>query len=223
PSGFVKALSAAGGLVVIFVFLNYAVISPIKSAAKIDKVEQAVLLDQFKQAHNLLDAASEDDRLNPVALNRNARLYLQRFHASVSEPVDLLLDSEQHFLAAIQRDKADYQNFEHLIEVYTLIAETSKKEQKADWLQKAFDSAKRAVELYPGIGRLRFELAKIAEQLGKEEIAIAQYNKAIDIEDGYRQQFRTMYPDRALFSRLGEEKYKNAKQRITILSNQSTP
>ncbi|MHC4792113.1 MAG: O-antigen ligase family protein, partial [Planctomycetota bacterium] len=47
PSGFVKALSAAGGLVVIFVFLNYAVISPIKSAAKIDKVEQAVLLDQF--------------------------------------------------------------------------------------------------------------------------------------------------------------------------------
>ncbi|GAH73351.1 unnamed protein product, partial [marine sediment metagenome] len=62
-----------------------------------------------------------------------------------------------------------------------------------------------------------------AEQLGKTDIAINQYNEAIDIEDKYRRQFQEMYPGREIFSRLSEEKYQKAKQRIKYLSEQPAP
>jgi hypothetical protein len=59
--------------------------------------------------------------------------------------------------------------------------------------------------------------------LDKTDIAVAQYEKAVEIEDAYRNQFKVMYPGREIFSRLGEEKYKNAKQRIKYLSERLTP
>ncbi|MCJ7692073.1 MAG: hypothetical protein MUO22_01490, partial [Sedimentisphaerales bacterium] len=66
-------------------------------------------------------------------------------------------------------------------------------------------------------------MAQIAEKLNETDIALAQYKKAIEIEDAYRNQFRIMYPDRKVFSRLGELKYQNAKQKITQLSPKTTP
>jgi len=90
-----------------------------------------------------------------------------------------------------------------------LLAEVSTQQEKIDWLNKAFETASLAVEHYPGCARLRIELAKIA---------------AIDIEDKYRAQFRKMYPEREkIVSRLGEEKYQFAKQRLKLLTGQSTP
>ena len=78
--------------------------------------------------------------------------------------------------------------------------------------------------LYLGCARLRIELAKISELSGKTEIAISQYEKAIEIEDEYRAQFREMYPDREeIFSRLGDKKYLFAKQRIKDLRSQPSP
>ncbi len=60
--------------------------------------------------------------------------------------------------------------------------------------------------------------------LGKTDVAIKQYEEAIDIEDKYRAQFREMYPERKeIVSRLGEEKYQFAKQRLKFLTGQSTP
>jgi lipopolysaccharide biosynthesis regulator YciM len=96
-------------------------------------------------------------------------------------------------------------------------------QEKTEWLEKAYHSTKQAVERYPGCGRLRVELAKIAEQTGKTQVAVEQYEKAVEIEDAYRNQFRLMYPGRDVFSRLGEEKYNFAKQRIKQLSEQPTP
>ena len=64
---------------------------------------------------------------------------------------------------------------------------------------------------------------EIAEKLGQTDVAIEQYEKAVDIEDSFRVQFRLMYPGWEMFSRLGEEKYKNAKQRIKELCEQPTP
>jgi len=138
---------------------------------------------------------------------------------SQPEQADLLLQAEKSLLAAIERNRADFKNFKRLAEVYNLLAETST-QQRGDWLNKAFDSARCAVERYPGSARLRIELAKIAEQLGKTDIAVEHYKKAVEIEDSYRRQFRQMYPQRQICSRLGEEKYKNAKQRIKHLSQQ---
>ena len=57
--------------------------------------------------------------------------------------------------------------------------------------------------------------AKTAEKLGKNQIAIKHYRRAIEIEDNYRRQFEIMYPNKDTFiSRLGKEKYSFAKQRI---------
>ena len=60
--------------------------------------------------------------------------------------------------------------------------------------------------------------------LGKNDIAINQYEAAIDIEDEYRDQFREMYPEREeVVSRLGDKKYQFAKNRLKDLAKQSTP
>ncbi len=61
---------------------------------------------------------------------------------------------------------------------------------------------------------------EFAEQLGKNDSALEQYKKAVEIEDAYRKQFEMMYPGKKVFSRLGYEKYNLAKQRIEYLSKQ---
>ena len=71
---------------------------------------------------------------------------------------------------------------------------------------------------------MRVGLARVAEQLGKSEIAIEQYKEAVDIEDSYRRQFRTIYPDREdVVSRLGEDEYLSAKNRLKFLGEEKSP
>ncbi len=77
-----------------------------------------------------------------------------------------------------------------------------------------------ATYLYPGCERLHFELAKIAEQLGKTDLAHQEYKQTIEIEDSFRSQFKMMYPNREIVSRLGEDKYQFATERIKTLKKQ---
>ena len=101
-------------------------------------------------------------------------------------------------------------------------AEISAGLRHADLLGKAIDAAEDAIELYPGCGRLHFNLARIAEKMDKTKTAVEHYEKAIDIENQYRSQFRTMYPEREkIVSRLDKEKYQTAIDRVKELS--STP
>ena len=223
PAPFAKVIVVAAGLIITWAYLNYCLVPVAKAIAKIRQANQAGLYGDFQQAHNLLAAAAEDDCLSPAASSLNGRLYLQSFLTFGSKQADLLLYSEKYLLDAIGRNQTDFKNFERLAKVYTLLAETSIPQEKTDWLNKAFDSANRAVGLYPGSGRLRVALAEIAEQLGKTGIALEQYQKAIDIDDGFRYQFRLMYPGWEMFSRLGEEKYDFAKQRIKVLCEQPAP
>ena len=224
PAPFVKILTVAAGVVVTCVYLNYALIPAAKATAKIQQANEAISLGRFEQAHKLLDYAAEDDSLSPTALSLNGRLYLHHFKLTLNNR-DLLLQSERCLRAAIQRNGAAFKNFERLTEVYVLLAEISTQQEKNDWLKKAFDNASFAVEhRYPGCARLRIELAKIAELLGKTNVAIKQYEESIDIEDKYREQFQEMYPEREkIVSRLGEEKYQYAKQQLKFLTGQSTP
>jgi len=212
PVAFVRIVAILAGLVLIGVYFNYALIPVTKAGAKTKLAMQEVI-----SAHQLLEKAAEDDRLDPTALNLNGRFYLQQYNETAKKQPALLKQAEQCFLAAIGRDEADYKNYEKLSEVYNSLAETSSGQEKTDWLNKAFDIASSAVERYPGSGRLRIELAKIAEQLGKTALAIEHYQEAIRIEDAYRGQFQIMYPGREIFSRLGEEKYQFSKQRIKEL------
>jgi len=218
PAPFVKAIGVVVSLVLIWAYFNYALIPVAKAAAKTE-----LALRELGHAHQLLDQAAEDDRLDPAALNLNGRLYLQHYKETGRNQPLLLKQAEECFLAAIERNRADFKNFKRLAEVYNLLAETSIQQEKTAWLNKAFESASDAVERYPGSARLRIELAKIAEQLGKTDIAIKHYEEAINIEDKYRRQFQLMYPERKIFSRLGEEKYQNAKQRLEQLSQKPTP
>jgi len=216
PTPLAKVVAVVVALVMLGVYV-YFVWQPVyNSTAKIQQAQEAASNGEFERAHNLLTAAAKDDSLSPTASLLNGRLYLQRFIDSQPKQTSLLLQSEKHMREAITRNEADFGNFERLTEVYNQWAEVSTL-KKYDLLTKAFNSANRAVELYPGAGRLRIELAEIAENLGKTDFAIAQYKKAIEIEDAYRRQFRIMYPDREIFSRLGEEKYNSAKQRIEQL------
>ncbi len=218
PAAFVKVIIVAGAAIMVWAYFSYALVPVAKATAK---TQQA--LQELDRAHELLDRAAEDDRLDPAALNLNGRLYLQHYKETGKNQPVLLERAAESFLAAIRRNKADFKNFERLAEVYTLLAETSMQQEKTDWLEKACNSAKQAVKRYPGCGRLRFELAKIAGQLGETQVAIKQYEKAVEIEDAYRNQFRLMYPGRDVFSRLGEQKYNLAKQRIKQLYEQPTP
>jgi uncharacterized membrane protein YoaK (UPF0700 family) len=224
PAPFVKMLVVTTGLVITLLYFNYALIPAAKATAKIQQANRAISVGRFEQAHKLLDYAAEDDLLSPTALSLNGRLYLHHFQVTPRANRDLLLQAEKCLRDAIERNSAAFKNYERLTEVYLLLSETSTQQEKIDWLNEAFQTASLAVEHYPGCARLRIELAKIAERLDKNDIAAGQYAEAINIEDKYRAQFRKMYPEREkIVSRLGEEKYQFAKQRLKFLTGQSTP
>jgi hypothetical protein len=212
----VRIILAASGLVLIGGFFNYALV-PVAKTSSLN--QEAIRQKQLsKYAYYLLYEAAERDPLDPTALNLNGRLYLQNYKETPNAPPALLKNAETCFFAAIARDDVDFKNYEKLSEVYSLLAENSPEQEKKDLLNYAIDNIWSAVERYPTSDRLRFELAETAEQLGKTDIAVAQYGKAVQIEDAYRIQFKIMYPGRKIFSRLGEEKYEKAKQQIKSLS-----
>ena len=228
----VRLAAVVAGLAIVLAYLNYALIPVAASADKTYRAQQIMSFDQFDQIHTLLDSAAADDPLDPAALSLNGRLYLRHFelthNASPGVPGeanrDLLVRAEKCFLGAIDRNPAAFKNFERLTDVYMLLAETSPPQDSTTWAQKGYDTALQAVELYPGCARLRVETARIAEQLGKTDVAIEQYKKAIDIEDSYARQFKAIYPQKQeAVSRLGNDKYLYAKERLTALCEQESP
>jgi len=225
PSSLIKKLTIVGGLAFIFVYLSYVTIPVSKTSAKIQLANRAIFSGQFEEAHRLLNSASEDDSLSSEALSLNGKLYLHQINVTSSVNRDLLLQAEKQMLGAIEANKASFKNYERLTEIYSLLADISNDQEKIYWLNKAYDNALFTVEqLYPGCARLRIELAKISELLGKTDTAIVQYEKAIDIENKYREQFRKMYPKREeIVSRLGWKKYLFAQERLKHLKDQSNP
>ena len=221
PAFFAKTIIAAAGLLIIWAYLSYVLIPVAKTTSKIKQAYNANLNGLPGFAADLLAQATESDPSCPAAPSRNARLHLSLFRNTGRR--DSLVAAEKYMLIAIERNKADFKSFEQLAEVYSLFSRICSPEQRSDYLNKAFANAFHTVELYPGSGRLRIKLAQFAEQLGKTDIAITNYEKAIDIENSYREQFRIMYPGQTIFSRLGEEKYQTAKQRIKLLSKSLTP
>jgi O-antigen ligase len=217
PGLLARLLVTAASLAVVWAFFTHALIPMVRTTNKIRQAHQAAASGDFEWANTILVDAAEEDRLSPAAPSLNARLYLERFYAFASKPTDPLLRAERCLLEAIRRNPADFKNFERLTEVYILLAETSGAAQRSASLNKAFDSAKSAVERYPGLGRLHLQLAQIAEQLGKADIAVVHYKRAVEIEDSFRDQFARMYPTHEVFSRLGEQKYQFAKQKTESL------
>jgi O-antigen ligase len=174
------------------------------------------LLDQTQV---LLKRAAKEDPLNPQPNLSSATLYLQYIDYYGPKQKEVFTLAEKSLLATVGRDPADFRPYEKLAVVYKLLAEKSTGDAKTEYLQKRYDAASKAVELYPGLGRLRITLAEAAEAIGRTDVALANYKKAVEIEDAYRAQFRILYPDRKVFSRLGNEEYGYAKQRIAALQH----
>jgi O-antigen ligase/tetratricopeptide (TPR) repeat protein len=177
------------------------------STMKTYHAQQVITAGRFDQADILLDEAAKVDSLSAVAVNFNGRLCLQLYHDSAQ--VGFLEKAGTCFHNAIKRNPADYKAYEKLSTVYTLLGRP----------EQAFEWGLKATRLYSGCDRLWLNLAKITEQLSKPTLALQYYKKAVEIEDEYRRQFRTMYPQiENIVSRLGEQNYQFAKQRIKELS-----
>jgi tetratricopeptide (TPR) repeat protein len=217
PTAFTRIAVMAAGVLITWAYFKYCLIPVAKSTTEIKQAYQANRNGNSEEAYSILAAAVKQDHLSPVISSLAGRLYLQNFYNSSLKNKELLLRSEQYFLNAIHRNTANFRNFELLSEVYTSLAELSKGQAKTDWLNKTFNSSSMAVERYPGSAKLRIRLARIAEQLGEIDLAVQQYKKTIEVEDSFRLQFRIVYPDRKIVSRLGEEEYNFAKQRIKLL------
>jgi tetratricopeptide (TPR) repeat protein/O-antigen ligase len=211
-----KIFAPAVALIIVFAYFNYAIIPIARNAALIAQAGQPLSLGQFNLAHNLLDTATKVDPLNPEAPLMNGRLYLQHFSSPVMPRQQTLELAEQALFIAAQRNPADSRIFDSLTQCYYLRSQLLP-EQKELWLNSALDSAQTAVSLSPGDAELHLLLAQIAEDLGKKDLALKHYQKTVEIEDSFRELFRQMYPGREVFSRLGNDKYSLAKQRIKDL------
>jgi O-antigen ligase len=206
---FTKVAAVVFALIIIATYIGYAWLPVFRSTNKIQQAHKALSIGQFQRAHALFAEAGDYDKLDPTALNLNGRLYLQQYNEAGRQQSILLKNAEECFKKAITRNKADFKNYEKLSEVYELLGQT----------QKAYYWCQKALQLYPGSDRLHFKLAQIAEKLGKTDIAVEQYKKTIKIEESFRRQFKTMYPEREeIVSRLGEEKYQLAIKKVKELS-----
>jgi len=215
----VKVLILAAALMTSIVYFSYVFVPVAKSTTTIRKANVAIMPEY---AHELLDRAANEDVLSSSALSFNSQLYLRQYEMMLDKDRDLLLRAEACLKNAIERNNAEFNNFERLTDVYRLLAEASTGRKKTDWLDKAFEAASQAVERYPGCGRLHFKKAQISDRMDNAEMAIELYTKAINIEEEYRQQFRQMYPEiEDVVSRIDPNSYYYAKERIEELSKKS--
>jgi tetratricopeptide (TPR) repeat protein len=215
PCSFNKIAALLVAFAIGFAFISFALVPVASGTAKIEKANKYISAGWFEQAHILLDDAATTDKLSPLAPFLNAKLYIHHYLQSTDINPELLIRAEQCLRIAIERNEADFKNRERLTQVYLLLSEQSAGLEKTDWLNKAFSAASDTVRLYPGCGRVHFTLAEIAEKLEKTDIALKEYEKTIEIEEQYRDQFRQMYPDiKKVVSRLGEKKYQIALYRV---------
>lgn len=204
----VKVLAVATALALLALY-QQCVWKPVYEATtRIRRAQRAAIMGWYDQAHRLLDAAAEADPLSPAALSLSGRLYLQEYEAGSAAQPALLENAAQCFRTAIAISPADYKDYERLGQAYTRLGQN----------RQAYEWHSRAVERYPGSGRLWLQRARAAERIDQPEAALAAYCRAVEIEDAYRQQFRHMYPQRELVSRLGEENYQLARERMAELS-----
>ncbi len=210
--------AAVGAIAMPIVYFNYVLAPAAQSAINIQRANEMVSAGRFQDAHQHLEQAAEADPLSASAPAFNGRLYLHRFGSRPGNDPALLMRAAEWLKKAIERNSAAFKNYERLTDAYMQLAENSPGRQRADWLDKALDAASEAIERYPGCGRLHFKLAQVAEQLGKTGVATEHYARAVKIEDAYRDQFRRIYPEREeVISRLGEERYSDAQQRLKLL------
>nr|MBP7050459.1 O-antigen ligase family protein [Phycisphaerae bacterium] len=205
----IRYLATVGAVVLFGLYVLVVWMPAYRTTMGIAQAQQAIASGRLDLAHEVLDETTRADRLASAAASLNGRLYLQQFEQISSRQPSLLEEAILCFRQATSTSPADYKNYEKMAIAYAWLGRT----------QDAYDWYLKAAGQYPGCDRLWFELGRLAETLGMTTTAVEHYRKAIEIEDSYREQFRTMYPDRKqVVSRLGEMEYRLARERIANLA-----
>jgi tetratricopeptide (TPR) repeat protein len=193
--------------------IRYCLLPSAAVSVKMETANSLASTGDFDNAQSLLLKASDDDTLNPSAAATAGKMLVYQFNLDPVNNEKILLEAEKLFKTAINRDKANFKNYENLAGVYETLAQITS-EKRFFWFEKAYTAFKQAVEKYPASGELRMGLAQAAEQIGEIDCAIENYKNAIETEDAYTEQFKIMYPGKDVFSRLGKIKYQQAKEKL---------
>ena len=199
-------------VVLTLTFFMFGFYLPVKADALIKTA-----VDRPYDSARLLKKASQTDPLNTAALSMSGKFFMYQYNVNPAKNQGSLAKASDNFRRAVERDPADYKNYEKLVDIYALIDQKGQDDLREENLEIALGYAEKAIQLYPGSARIRFKYARVADQLKMTNLAITQYLKAIEIEDSFVVQFKTMYPGRDVVSRLGRDMYDQAKSRVEQL------
>lgn len=192
-------------------FVHFAVTGPVRAS-----LLQSEAIGNYYLVHEKLTAAAQADLLSSEAVNLHGNVLLRQFDDTDSgrRSPDILHQAIDRFTEAKKRDSVNYSYYEKLSKTHDLLASVTtvtaakaNKEKAAFWMDEA-------IKRYPNSARLHIEAGKLAESINNYSDALKHYKKAVEIEDKYREVFKVMYPGREIFSRLGEDKYQFAKNKI---------
>lgn len=213
-----KQIGAFAGLVLAgIVYLTTVLLPPIHAELLFRRSMQ----DDVRRI-SLIEKAIQTDPLSSKIAYQAAGIFSQFYQSQNTKDQRFIEQARRFGVVAADRNPASFKSFRLLARIEGLMAEQADSDVKQKHLQNACEYLEQAIVRYPGSGRLHYDKAVLAEQLGQSEQALAEYKRAVEIEDAYRVQFRMMYPERqTVISRLGNSNYKNAAARIEVLTESS--
>ncbi len=215
-----KRLGLASGLILTCViYLTAAFVPPVRA----NHILKQAMRDDIRRIE-LIDKAIVADPLSPKTAYAVAGMFTQTYRTQRTKEVRFLSKALDYAQTAARRNPADFKPCRLQGEIYTLLAEQAAGQQKDEYLKRSCEAFTLALGRYPGADRIHYALAKVAEQLNEYDTALEHYQRAVEIEDAYRAQFRVMYPDRqTVISRLGNAAYEDAKKKIETLNAPADP
>ncbi|MEJ5259803.1 MAG: O-antigen ligase family protein [Anaerohalosphaeraceae bacterium] len=160
----------------------------------------------------LLRAAEAKDPLSPQPAWYQGQILFQQAEKRTADRQPLLEEARKAFTRALSRNPMDYRLMEALGDLFTVWAESENTEDvRTSFYQTSYEWTLQAWQRFPGSDRLVYKLGTLSERLNRPQEAAGWYTLAVQIEDEYRRQFRQMYPNDPIFSRLGESRYQYAR------------
>lgn len=210
-SPLVRVLMVAA-LVIVFGGYREWILKPVVIGGQ--RLQAAMRTSNPKESLSLLEGVVNIDPLNPdlPRMLGNARL---RFAAEKDQ--EQIRKAIAAFILSAMRNPDSFKAYERLSRANEQLARSLTGDEKKAKLELAVVWADFTLERYPACDRILFLRAELNEQLGHPDRALADYRRAVEVEDAYRVQFRIMYPTRTMTSRLGEKNYIDAKSRIAKL------
>jgi hypothetical protein len=189
----------------IWITLHLFVWIPVRAGVQF----QEGLRNYYKDPTRFFQQAAQIDPVDP-----DPWVYLAKwFEASKSGNTESIHEAQVFQQQAQNRDRANFIYSESLSKLY-LIESEIKKESRLECLDAAYRALLISQRLYPGSDRIAYNLGTLAEKMNQPQKAAEHFRRAVEIEDQYRSQFKQMYPDYSLWSRLGQDRYDYAKKYI---------